>query len=308
MAETQTVEQIQRLAPFMEDYVRKLLESGYQRVKDPVDIPAQQIAGLTPDQLKAGELARGGIGTYQPMLDRSEGMIGSGAGLVNQGAAMMADPNAYSAYMSPYTSEVIDRVGQDIAEQTRMQQNQLGASAVGAGAFGGARQGIAESEIAKAGLKSFGDVASRLRESGFMNAQNLAGQRAAGLGAFGGQLAGMGGQLAGLAGQTQQMGQQDISNLLGIGSLGQQQAQAVLDAQRATATQRAYEPYQRLGFFSDLIRGVPSTSSTIGMTTAPSQSPLSQIAGIAATGLGLAGQLGYRPFGNPTAFTSNATI
>ena len=103
------------------------------------------------------------------------------------------------------------------------------------------------------------------------------------------------------------MGQQDISNLLGIGSLGQQQAQAVLDAQRATATQRAFEPYQRLGFFSDLVRGVPTTQSTIGMTTAPSQSPLSQIAGIAATGLGLAGQLGYRPFGNPTAFTPNAT-
>ena len=29
--------------------------------------------------------------------------------------------------------------------------------------------------------------------------------------------------------------------------------------------------------------------------TSPSQNPLSQIAGIAATGLGLAGQLGYRP-------------
>lgn len=305
---TQTVEQITRLAPFMEDYVRKLLESGYQRVKDPVDIPVQQVAALTPEQIRAGQLVDQGIGTYQPLLDQSKAMIGSGTGLVGQGAAMMADPNAYRSFMSPYTSEVIDRVGQDIAEQTRMQQNQLGATAVGAGAFGGSRQGVAEGEIGKAGLRSFGDVASRLRESGFLNAQNLVGQRAAGLGAFGGQLAGFGGQLANLAGQTRQLGQQDISNLLGIGSLGQQQNQAVLDAQRATALQRAYEPFQRLGFFSDLVRGVPSSSSTIGVSTAPNQSPLSQIAGIAATGLGLAGQLGYRPFGNPTAFTQPGVV
>ena len=298
----QTVEQITRQAPFMEDYIRKLLESGYQRVKDPVDIPAQQVAGLTPEQLQAGQRIQSGLGAYQPLLQRAEDMIGTGSGLASTGAAMLADPNAYKSFMSPYTSEVIDSVGRDIAEQTRMQQNQLGAQAVGAGAFGGSRQGIAESELGRAGLRTFADTASRLRESGFGQAQQLAGSRALGLGSFGGQLAGMGGQLAGLAGQGQQLGQQDIANLLGIGSLGQQQNQAVLDAQRATALQQQYEPYQRLGFFSDLLRGVPTSASTIGVSTSPSQSPLSQIAGIAATGLGLAGQLGYRPFGNPTAF------
>ena len=120
------------------------------------------------------------------------------------------------------------------------------------------------------------------------------GRVAQGLGQFGGQMAGLGAQ-------GQQLGQQDISNLLGIGSLYQQQAQSLADAQRATALQQSYEPYQRLGFFSDLLRGVPTTQSSISVGTQPSQSPLSQIAGIAATGLGLAGQLGFRPklFGGP---------
>ena len=170
-----------------------------------------------------------------------------------------------------------------------MQQNQLGASATGSGAFGGARQGLASGEIAGAGLRSFGDAAANLRRAGFMDAQNLVGARAAGLGS-------MGGQLAGLAGQTQQMGQQDIANLLGIGSLEQQQAQAVLDTQRANFMAQQNEPYRRFGFFSDLLRGVPTTSSTVGISTLPNQSLLSQIGGVAATGLGLAGQLGYKPF------------
>ena len=32
--------------------------------------------------------------------------------------------------------------------------------------------------------------------------------------------------------------------------------------------QQQYEPFQRLGFFSDLLRGVPSSSQTVSATTA----------------------------------------
>ena len=49
-----------------------------------------------------------------------------------------------------------------------------------------------------------------------------------------------------------------------------------------------------------------------GVTTAPTPSLLSQIGGVAATGLGLAGQLGYRPFSNNTnnsgIFSGNSNI
>ena len=44
---------IQRQAPFMEDYIRKLLESGYHQAQEGMTLPNQQIAGLTPQQLAA---------------------------------------------------------------------------------------------------------------------------------------------------------------------------------------------------------------------------------------------------------------
>ena len=180
-------------------------------------------------------------------------MLQQGAGTIGEAAQMFRDPNAYQAFMSPYTSDVIDRVGQDIARQTGIQQNVLGAQAVGQGAFGGSRQGIMEAELGRAGLEQFADTAARLREAGFTTAQGLAGQRAAALSNIGGQL----GQFAGLG---QQLSQQDIANQLGIGSLYQQQSQAELDAARANQLQAAYEPYQRFGFFSDILRGVPTLS------------------------------------------------
>ncbi len=281
MAETQTVENITRLAPFMEDYTRKLLESGYKRVQTPQNVPNIQVAGLTPEQIQAGQLANQGVGAYSPFMQ-------SATNLTTQGAGILADPTAYRQFMSPYTQDVIDQVGQDIERNRQIQAQGIAGNAVSRGAFGGSRERLAQTELAGAAGRQFADTAAKLREAGYQSALGQQQRVAQGLGQFGGQMAGLGAQ-------QQQLGQQDISNLLGIGSLYQQQAQGVVDAQRATALQQSYEPYQRLGFFSDLLRGVPTTQSSLSVGTTPSQSPLSQIAGIAATGLGLAGQLGYRP-------------
>jgi len=284
---TQTVENITRLAPFMEDYTRKLLESGYQRVQTPQNVPNIQVAGLTPEQIQAGQLANQGVGAYSPFIQ-------SATNLTTQGAGILADPTAYRQFMSPYTQDVIDQVGQDIERNRQIQAQGIAGNAVSQGAFGGSRERLAQTELAGAAGRQFADTSAKLREAGYQSALGQQQRVAQGLGQFGGQMAGLGAQ-------QQQLGQQDISNLLGIGSLYQQQAQGVADAQRATALQQSYEPYQRLGFFSDLIRGVPTTQSSLSIGTSPTQSPLSQIAGIAATGLGLAGQLGYRPqaFGGP---------
>tara|TARA_R110001592_G_scaffold137225_2_gene355010 strand:+ start:3416 stop:4309 length:894 start_codon:yes stop_codon:yes gene_type:complete len=281
MAETQTVENITRLAPFMEDYTRKLLESAYQRVQTPQDVPNIQVAELTPEQIKAGQLANQGVGTYQPFLDE-------GKSLTQAGIALAADPTGYQQFLSPYTQDVIDNLQTDIDRNRQIQGQGIAGNAVAQGAFGGSRERIAQTELAGAAGRQFADASAKLREAGYQSALNQQQRVAQGLGQFGGQMANLGAQ-------QQQLGQQDISNLLGIGSLYQQQAQGVADAERATALQQSYEPYQRLGFLSDILRGVPTTQSSMSIGTSPSQNPLSQIAGIAATGLGLAGQLGYRP-------------
>ena len=91
----------------------------------------------------------------------------------------------------------------------------------------------------------------------------------------------------------------------GIGGLLQGQQQSQLDATRANQLQQMYEPYQRHGFFSDLLRGVPSSGQTVTSATAPSTTnPFATALGYGLTGLGIAGQLGYQPFGNPTAFAN----
>ena len=80
------------------------------------------------------------------------------------------------------------------------------------------------------------------------------------------------------------------------GGLRQQQAQNVLDAQRATAQLAAQEPFQRLSFSSGILTGTPASQMSVQQQ--PSTSPLMQVAGLGIMGLGLAKGLNI---GNPLA-------
>ena len=289
---------INRQAPFMEDYIRKLLASGYDLADIPVDIPDIQIAGFTPEQIDAMKMTSEGIGKFQPFLDEATSTISTQFGKPGVDEAYSADQ--ISQFMNPYTDEVIKATEKDLLRQGAQAQNQLAGNIVGSRAFGGSRAGITSALLAGDTLDRIGQQSGQLRAAGYesalQQARNLADAQIREKSLMG-QLAG---QQAGLGALTQQLNQQDVANLLGIGSLKQGMAQATLDAQRQTDLQQQYEPFQRLGFFSDLLRGVPSSSQTVSATTAPTPSLLSQIGGVAATGLGLAGQLGYRPFSNNT--------
>ena len=82
-----------------------------------------------------------------------------------------------------------------------------------------------------------------------------------------------------------------------LGAQQQAQTQREFDAQRAAGMQQAYEPFQRMGWFSDILKPTVGTAaSTIGMSTAPSPSMLSQLVGAGITGLGVAKYLS--PGGN----------
>ena len=116
-----------------------------------------------------------------------------------------------------------------------------------------------------------------------------------GIGALGQQQAGFGGQYAGLGAQEQAMAGQDIQSLLGIGGMQRQREQQLLDMQRQNALQAMYEPYQRLGFYGDILAQAPSSSQVIPTATAPNVSPWQQAIG---TGVGaLAGIAGARRLG-----------
>ena len=73
-----------------------------------------------------------------------------------------------------------------------------------------------------------------------------------------------------------------------LGAIGQTQAQRQLDAARQTQLQQAYEPFQRIGFMSDIFKPqIGSSASTLAVGTAPQPSPLSQAIGLGIGALGL---------------------
>ena len=106
---------------------------------------------------------------------------------------------------------------------------------------------------------------------------------------IGQQLAGMGIQQAGLGEMEKSLQQQDIGALTGTGGMLQAQKQAELDAQKATDTQQYQQPYQQIGFLSDVYSGVPTSQATTTMSTGTPASAFQQAAGMGIAALGAAG-------------------
>ena len=263
----QTVEQITRLAPFQEQFLKDIFAQAEALRGTQQPYSPQQLAELSDAQNRAIALADAGIGGYQPYLDR---------------AAQFAGPGGAQQFMNPYEDQVVQQTMKDIAREGAKAQRQLAGQGVASGAFGGSRFGVAQAGLAGKTLEQQARSAGQIRQAGFQQAQQAA-QNAARL-------------QAGLGQAQQQMYGQDINQLLGIGSLQQRQQQAGFDVARANELARQALPYQEIGFLSDLFRGVPALQSTMQTTSAPSPSLGSQLLGLGIAGLGAVGQAGG--FGN----------
>jgi len=106
---------------------------------------------------------------------------------------------------------------------------------------------------------------------------------------LGTQIGQIGTQQAALGEFAQKAGITDINLLETLGSARQQQAQRELDVQRQNEMQSVYEPYQRLSYYSDILRGAPSTQQTTSLQSSSDPSLFNQILGGGITGLGLYG-------------------
>jgi len=245
-----------REAPGIEERKLELMDIARQVAQKPVTIPGQQVAPLSALE-QQGITAAGQTGVGAQTL-------GAGIGQVLQAAK---GPNI-SQFYNPYQSYVLD----EINRQAAIGQQGLAAQAVNAGAFGGGREGVQRSEQELRRLEAIG----RAQQAGFQQALGAAQQQQQ-YGLAAGQ------QLGQMGMQQQQLAQADINQLMGAGGLQRQLAQQALDAQRATQLQQAYEPYQRVGFLSNIYAAGPKSQSQIEMATAPQAAPLAQSIG---TGLG----------------------
>ena len=146
-------------------------------------------------------------------------------------------------------------------------QQALGSFGQGIGALGGQA-----GQLGLAGQQALGSFGQGIG--------NLAGQ----FGTFGQQLGQLGTQQAGIGQLAQQMSTQDIQNLLAVGSLERGVRQAGLDAERLSNLQQMQQPFQSLGFLSDIYSGVPSAQSTVQASSMPQVSPFQTMIGLAGQG------------------------
>ena len=291
---TQTVEQVQRLAPYLEGLEKRLLQSAFgtfdgetQTQKGlldaPITLPSFQVAGLDPLQQQALAAAPQMFGSFAPFIQGAGGAAQAGLGALGGGLGMLADPTrSVGMFMSPFQTEVIDRAIADIGRAGDIQRQGLAARALQSGAFGGSRQAIAESELGRNILERQANVAAQLRDKGFgqaLTASQRAAQLMGGLGQAFGTLAGT---TADIGRVGSELGRADLGMLSQLGQVGRNFQQQQLEAQRQNEMQRVQEPFTRLQLGQQLLKGMPSSdlSTTFRSATTPGTNPF--LAGIGA--------------------------
>jgi len=273
---------IQREAPDIEAYKLGLMEQAKALTSAPPigGQPAITSQGMTKAQQDALAAAQGGLGAYQPYL--VSGAVSQSQGLsALQGAMGAPSQTQLNAYMNPYQQAVQN----EISRAYDMQRNQMAGQATQAGAFGGSRAAIQQAEIGR-------NEASALAQSqaqNFMQAQAAA-QNEMNRNLQTGQALGqLGLQQAGIGELQTKLGIADQTSLAQLGEQERNILQAQDEAARQTQMAQIFEPYQRLGFYSDILRGAPTSQSTITQSSSPNPSVLNQVLGAGIGGLSLYG-------------------
>ena len=303
MATTTTVQQIPTLPTYAQQPTVNMAATLGQLMGQPLNVPAQQVAGFSPTQTAAMQQAYGGIGAYQPYLQAAGagqqaalGATGAGVGAL---AGMQFSPGGVAPWMNQYQQDVTQDALREIDRQAAMAQNQLGGQAAQAGAFGGSRFGIQQSELARGAQdmrsrRIFEDMSRNYQQAlGAMQAANQQQlQQGQAFGQLGQVTSGISGAMAGLGGQAQAMGQSDVNQLMGIGGLQQQLAQQGMNTayQNQMALQNA--PYQQLSTGAGIMQQLlPSMVGQQTVAPLPQTNPYMQAAGLTTGFMGGLGSL-----------------
>jgi hypothetical protein len=209
-----------------------------------------------------------GIAGYQPYLGAAGALTGTGAGAATQAGST-------ASYMSPYTTNVIQAMRDQMADVKAQQDIGRNAQAVGAGAFGGARQGVQQSVADTEYNRMIGQMVAQQTGQAYGQAQSARQQD------YMNQM--------GLAQAQPQLAQQNIQGIMGLGQQEQAYRQTMADTYAQQQKLKEYEPYQRYGFMGEQITGLMGGyPGGTRMTTQPTASPMQQ-----ALGMGIMGGLGY---------------
>ena len=293
--------------PVLPDYAKQpvadIAATVGELLQQPLQVPMRQVAGLSPTQVSAMNLAQQGIGSFQPFLQQAADAQAQGLATIGQGAQTLAGadfgPGAGDAFFDKYQQDVTAEALKEIDRQAQIAENRLAGQAVQAGAFGGSRFGVAQSELARSAqdLKSrriFEDLSRNFQQA--QAAARAANQQRLQAGQVFGQLgrgiSGIGGAMAGLGAQGQALQGRDVSQLLGIGGLQQQQAQREIDIGTANLAALENAPFQQLSAGAGILQQLPGIGGGQQVVAPLAQTnPFAQAAGLIATGAGGLGAL-----------------
>jgi hypothetical protein len=284
---------------FMNPYQQQVIDESIRQIDRQGDISRQN---LQAQATRAGAFGGSREGVQRAELDRALAQQKNAAivGGLSQGYNQAAQ-QAQQAFEAQQGRQLAQAQGYQgaggVLGQQALQQAQLGQGAAGL-------QGSLSNQLAGlAGM--YGNVAgqqaniygqqSQLGQSMAQGIGNLATQQfgigrdmAQGLGALGAQQGNLATQGAALGQAAQGMGQQDVNFLYNLGSSQQKQLQSELDASRQNELTKNMQPYQQLGFLSDMYKGAPSSSMSMMQQSAATPSPFQQVAGLGIAGLSAA--------------------
>jgi hypothetical protein len=277
--------------PYFENIMQRAQAESYRGYQP---YQAERIAGFSPSQTAAQQETLG-MRTPEQLAAGTTlaGMGGLGAlGAGEQFASMVTDPSRMQAYMSPYQQAVTDIAKREAIREAQIAQQQVNLGAARQGTYGGARQTLAQAERERGLLDRLSNIQATGSQKAF-EAARQAQQFGADLGLRGVGQAVQAGQTLGQLGQTQQ--QANLQRLTAQEAVGGQQRaleQQRLDQAYADFLRQRDYPMEQLGYFSNLMRGIPVQLGSTQTTYAPPPSIASQVGGLGLAGLGL-----YREFG-----------
>lgn len=255
---------------------------------------AERLSGFTPGQ-QAVQAETAGMQT-PGQFGAATGLTGMG-GLGSLGAGqqyfgMATDPNQMQTFMSPYQQAVTDVAKRGAIREAQMAQMQTNLGAARQGTYGGARQALAQSERERGLLDRLSGLQAEGSQKAF-DAARQAQQFGADLGLKGAGQSIQAGQTLGQLGTAEQGA--NLQRLQAQSAVGAEQRalqQQRLDQQYADFLRQRDYPMEQLGYYSNILRGIPVGLGSTATTYAQPPSLASQAGGLGLAGLSLAKLMG----------------
>tara|TARA_R100000329_G_C7601275_1_gene213261 strand:+ start:45 stop:911 length:867 start_codon:yes stop_codon:yes gene_type:complete len=260
------------LPPYVQPQFERLLRRGEaESLQGYTPYGGQRLAFFSPDELAAQAMTRGYAMSGTPsQFSDAESRI------QNQ----MGFQEGIDTFMSPYQQAVTDVAKREAIRQSEARGDQIGSKAALSGGLGGYREAILQAEREKNLGQQLDDLQVRGSQAAFDRAANqfnrdqMMNLQSANF-------------LRGLGGDINRDAMARIGALQGIGSQQRALQQAAFDTGYQDFLRQQDFAKQQLGFFSNLLRGVPVSPQQNVSTFQQQPGLFQQALGLGLGGLGL---------------------